>query len=101
MELTQKYLNNELSESTNTNTYLNHNPGKKYTRFYKQTFTPDRVSITQIKNNYFIGHLTPADLSLLKDFDQFKDELDIVNDSNFERPYFNKCKILFLEIQCY
>jgi len=25
-----KYLNNELSESTNTNTYLNHNPGKKY-----------------------------------------------------------------------
>jgi len=47
----------------NTNTYLNHNPGKKYTDFINKLLHLI-VSITQIKNNYFIGHLTPADLSL-------------------------------------
>jgi len=38
-----------------------------------------RLSITYIYNNILIGHNTSADLSLLNDFNLFKDELDIVN----------------------
>jgi hypothetical protein len=34
-----------------------------------------------MKNYYLIAHLTPADLSLLSDFDEIKEELSIVNGS--------------------
>lgn len=64
-----------------TNVENEYNSGKKYVRMYKQNFTPQRASITIKKNNYFIGHLTSADLSILEDFDKFKDELDIVNNA--------------------
>jgi hypothetical protein len=43
--------------------------------------SPHKVSVTKIKNNYFIAHLTQADLSLMSDFDKFKDELNIINNS--------------------
>jgi hypothetical protein len=41
----------------------------------------DKLSVTKIRNNYFIAHLTNADLSILNDFDTLKEELDIVNKS--------------------
>lgn len=41
----------------------------------------DKVSITKIRNNYFIAHYTPADLSMLNDFDDFVEKLSIVNDT--------------------
>jgi len=39
----------------------------------------DKLSVTKIRNNYFIGHLTNADLSILNDMDTLKEELNIVN----------------------
>jgi hypothetical protein len=39
----------------------------------------DKLSVTKIRNNYFIAHLTNADLSMMSDFDTLKEELDIVN----------------------
>ena len=54
---------------------------KPLTRKYEESFTPIRISVTRIRNNFLIGHLTPADLSLLNDFDNFKEDLDIVNKS--------------------
>jgi hypothetical protein len=39
----------------------------------------DKLSVTKIRNNYFIAHLTNADLSIMNDFDTLKEELDIVN----------------------
>ena len=53
----------------------------KYTRTRKQSFTGGMVSVTKMVNNYIIGHLTIADLSILKDFEEFKENLDIVNKS--------------------
>src|ERR1043165_5983446 len=41
----------------------------------------DRFRITKIRNNYFIAHLTNADLSIKKDFEFIKGELSIVNKS--------------------
>lgn len=60
---------------------LNKDPGKRFTRSYRKSFVSGRVSTTLIKNNYFMGHNTAADLSMLKDFDHFKGEIDIVNKS--------------------
>jgi hypothetical protein len=45
------------------------------------SFTGDMASVTKVKNIYLIAHLTNADLSMLKDFDEFKEQLDIVNSS--------------------
>ena len=42
---------------------------------------PEKMSITITKNYYVIGHLTPADLGQLSDFEQIKEELAIVNGS--------------------
>jgi len=52
---------------------------KKYTRTNKSSFTAERISLTTRRVFYLIGHLTQADLSLLKDFNDIKDRLDIVN----------------------
>src|SRR3954470_8321275 len=41
----------------------------------------DKLSVTKIRNNYFIAHLTNADLSIMNDFDTLKEELNIVNKS--------------------
>lgn len=40
---------------------------------------PDKVSVTISKTYWVIGHLTPADLSQLGDFELIKEELTIVN----------------------
>jgi len=50
---------------------------KKYSRSYRTSFTGERVSVTVINNNYFIGHYTSADLSILNDFRDFIKDLDI------------------------
>lgn len=52
---------------------------KKYRRTNMRSFTRNVISVTTMNNLYLIGHLTQADLSLLKDFDIVKEELDIVN----------------------
>ena len=41
----------------------------------------DKVSVTKIRNNYIIAHYSPADLSMLNDFDVFVEDLSIVNDT--------------------
>src|SRR2546430_3160160 len=58
---------------------------KKYLRSSNRTsnrsLLNEKVSFTIIKNNYFISHLTNADLSMLSDFNELKLKLDIVNNS--------------------
>lgn len=54
---------------------------KKYTRTYNQSISKERISITKKTNNYLLSHLTNADLSMLSDFNEFKEGLDIVNKS--------------------
>lgn len=39
----------------------------------------NRISISFVFNNVIVGHNTPADLSILSDFEEFKENLDIVN----------------------
>jgi len=79
------YIENEEEEGesletmTKTKRRKTLNKSKQYTRTNMQSFTNKMVSVTEVKNNYFIGHLTSADLSVLKDFDTIKDNLDIVN----------------------
>jgi hypothetical protein len=41
----------------------------------------DKVCITTTTNYFLVAHLTQADLSMLSDFDQIKEELSIVNGS--------------------
>lgn len=55
------------------------NNNKKYIRTNMQSFTKEKASITFVKNNYIIGHLISADLSVLDDFETLKEELDIVS----------------------
>lgn len=51
----------------------------RFSRSYKKSFTPSKISVTTRRNFNIIGHLTQADLSLLTDFDTIKKEFDIVN----------------------
>jgi hypothetical protein len=44
-------------------------------------YLPERVSVTKKRVYTVIAHLTPADFSLLNDFDVYKEELSIVNGS--------------------
>lgn len=43
--------------------------------------TGDRISISVVNNNYICSHYNAADLSILSDFCEFKNELNIVNKS--------------------
>ena len=54
---------------------------KKMTRSSMNSFTADKVSVTKIRTNYFLAHLTNADLSMLNDFEIIKEKLNIVNKS--------------------
>lgn len=75
-------LESESEFSSPTNKLIKYKPAmKKMSRQYMTNFTSDKISVTKYKTNYFIGHLTNADLSMLSDFDSFKENLDIVNKS--------------------
>lgn len=52
---------------------------KSLTRSYLHL--PEKVSVTRKRVYTVIAHLTPADLSLLSDFEDFKEDLSIVNGS--------------------
>lgn len=66
--------------SIDTIDFLNSDIGKsKRTR--NLGYTDDMISVTNVVNNYIIGHLTTADLSILNDFDEVKQEFDIINKS--------------------
>jgi len=54
---------------------------KRLTRKYVTDLFPQKVSVTKSRNYYIIAHLTPADLSLMKDFNEIKEDLSIVNGS--------------------
>jgi hypothetical protein len=54
---------------------------KKMTRSSMNSFTEDKVSVTKIRTNYFLAHLTNADLSMLNDFEIIKEKMNIVNKS--------------------
>jgi hypothetical protein len=60
---------------------LDVDPNKKYVRSYNQSISKERINITKKVNNYFIAHLTNADLSMMSDFEDIKHNLDIVNKS--------------------
>lgn len=52
---------------------------RRMTRTSMTSFAEEKMSVSRIRNAYFIAHLTNADLSMLSDFDDLKKELDIVN----------------------
>lgn len=52
---------------------------KALSRYY--ITVPERVSVTRKRVYVVIAHLTPADFSLLSDFNEIKEELSIVNGS--------------------
>ena len=54
---------------------------KRLTRQIMTDLFPQKVSVTTTKNYYVIAHLTPADLSMLNDFKELKEDLSIVNGS--------------------
>ena len=54
---------------------------KKYTRTNNTSYTSEKVSVTKRVNLYLLSHYTPADLSMLKDFEDYKVNFDIVNKS--------------------
>src|SRR5690606_24199192 len=54
---------------------------KGYTRTNSKSFSSDPLSISKIRNIYLVSHLTNTDLSLLSDFESFKEDLNIVNKS--------------------
>jgi hypothetical protein len=54
---------------------------KRLSRKYMIDLFEGKISITKLKCYYLIAHLTPADLSMLKDFEEIKEDLSIVNGS--------------------
>ena len=53
---------------------------KAVTRRFLTNFS-HRISVTRVKVYFIVAHLTPADLSLLSDFDLIKEDLSVVNGS--------------------
>ena len=54
---------------------------KRLSRKFRTDLFPQKVSVTTSKSYTIIAHLTPADLSMLSDFESIKEELSIVNGS--------------------
>lgn len=73
--------NLESSSDNKLNNFDRELKNGKFKRSYNQTFTQDKISVTNVVNNYIIGHFTTADLCMLNDFNILKDELDIINKS--------------------
>lgn len=72
---------------------------KGYKQDWKNLFTAGKIGVNIKKEMYLLIHHTPADLSILSDFESFKDKLDIVNKSflNLGRPL--KVKGLHVKIR--
>jgi hypothetical protein len=71
----------ELSELqvTNDRPAIKGEIGRK--RYSRSLIRSMDLNINRIRNNYVIAHLTNADLSMLNDFEELKEHLDIVNRS--------------------
>lgn len=54
---------------------------KRLTRKFMTDLLPQKVSVTKSRNYFIIAHLTPADLSMMDDFNEVKEDLSIVNGS--------------------
>jgi hypothetical protein len=54
---------------------------KRLTRKFITDLFPQKVSLTKSRNYYIIAHLTQADLCLMDDFNEVKEDLSIVNGS--------------------
>lgn len=54
---------------------------RRLSRKFMTDLFPQRVSMTKTRNYYIIAHLTQADLSLMSDFKEIKEDLSIVNGS--------------------
>lgn len=54
---------------------------KRLTRNFITDLFPQKVSVTKSRNYYIIAHFTPADLSMMLDFNEIKEDLSIVNGS--------------------
>ena len=54
---------------------------KRLTRYYLNELFSHKLCVTKMNCYYLIAHLTPADLSMLSDFNEVKEELTIVNGS--------------------
>lgn len=72
--------------------------GDAYRRSNLNSFSGDFVSVSKTRNVNLISHLTNADLSLLTDFDKYKDELSIVHKSfvTMDKPikkFKKKCRL--------
>lgn len=84
---------NDINDTKNTNVSKDTNVAKEEPTIVKRELkslarknqslfsTQNRISVSYELNNIIIGHHTSSDLSLLSDFDEFKDELDVVNNS--------------------
>lgn len=84
-----KELDKELVKSSEASSTLSDSSGHKVktenlikplTRTTYQ-YAGDKISVSRLKNNYFICHNSSADLSMLNDFEDLKDELNIVSKS--------------------
>ena len=69
-----------VNEGIKLNNWFNHSK-KARSRTTLSFLTGDKISLSLIKNNYIISHYNSSDLSILDDFIEFKDELNIVNKS--------------------
>lgn len=52
---------------------------RRMTRTTMVSIAEEKLSVSRVRNAYFVAHLTNADLSMLSDFESLKNELDIVN----------------------
>jgi hypothetical protein len=76
-----EFSDKKVNSKANKEIFKNEVVNKKYSRTRMQSFTNQLTSVTVVKNNHFIGHFTSSDLSVLKDFESLKEDLDIVNNS--------------------
>ena len=60
-------------------TTSNGNGNKKYVRTNHSSYVKGKVNVTRTVNNFLMCHYSPADLSMLSDFDLYKHQMDIVN----------------------
>lgn len=78
-DLNLKELPLQLSDEPNPHIgYDSVRSAKRMSRQYSTEYTGGRLSVTTVRNLYLTAHLTRADLSIMTDFEDFKDKLSIV-----------------------